>query len=611
MPLISDSLPRLMAAFVVAALCIAALVLGRELLIPLALAVILTFMLAPLAAWAVARGVPRGAAVGLIMLALVSTAAVAATVLSTQLLSVTTTIAASKDNIAAKIRALGGLAGAGTGDSALGRAAASIEAIEQTITTELGTSRAKGAPAVVVAKEADAERRFPSDTVKALLLPAGMTLLTILYAGFLLMQHHDLRDRIVRVLGTDNLSDTAAAMSEAGERLSTLFNSLTLLNAAFGVVVGIALWIIGVPNPALWGVVATIMRFIPFIGSFLAAAPPILLAAAVDPGWGMVTATMLLFVIGEPLMGHVVEPLVLGRSIGLSPFAMVGAASFWTLLWGPVGLLLAAPLTMVLVVFGQYVRGLEAASVLLGDQPALTPGQQLYHRLLSRDGGAAVEQIDLALAQASPEKVLDDVAFAALRQAADDERRDRLEPEQRDQLAASWSLVTEAMADAAVPAETDGDVREPLPVVLIPARGSLDVLAASISARVLARRAPVDTTVVTSASGLLAVVSASQDERAGPPAAAVLVTVGTTSAAHLKLLVERMARDMPGTRPILFLCGGEAATRSGRALELPAGAVVCRTTTDLVHAMRLEQPRPGTPAAVEGDEPREGLVTAA
>lgn len=611
MPLISDSLPRLMAGFVVAALCIAALVLGRELLIPLALAVILTFMLAPLAAWAVARGVPRGAAVGLIMLALVSTAAVAATVLSTQLLSVTTTIAASKDNIAAKIRALGGLAGAGTGDSALGRAAASIEAIEQTITSELGTSRAKGAPAVVVAKEADAERRFPSDTLKALLLPAGMTLLTILYAGFLLMQHHDLRDRIVRVLGTDNLSDTAAAMSEAGERLSTLFNSLTLLNAAFGVVVGIALWIIGVPNPALWGVVAMIMRFIPFIGSFLAAAPPILLAAAVDPGWGMVTATILLFVIGEPLMGHVVEPLVLGRSIGLSPFAMVGAASFWTLLWGPVGLLLAAPLTMVLVVFGQYVRGLEAASVLLGDQPALTPGQQLYHRLLSRDGGAAVEQIDLALAEASPEKVLDDVAFAALRQAADDERRDRLEPEQRDQLAASWTLVTEALADASAPSEEADDIRERLPVVLIPARGSLDVLAAAISARVLARRAPVDTTAVTSASGLLAVASASQDARAGPPGAAVLVTVGTTSAAHLKLLVERMARDMPGTRPILFLCGGEVANRSGRALELPAGAVVCRTTTDLVHAMRLEQPRTSAPPAVEADEPRKGIDAAA
>lgn len=611
MPLISDSLPRLMAAFVVAALCVAVLVLGRELLIPLALAVILTFMLAPLAAWAVARGVPRGAAVGLIMLALVSTAAIAATVLSTQLLSVTTTIAANKDNIAAKVRALGGLAGAGTGDSALGRAAASIEAIEQTITSELGTSRSKGAPAVVVAKDVDADRRFPSDTLKALLLPAGMTLLTILYAGFLLMQHHDLRDRIVRVLGTDNLSDTAAAMSEAGEKLSTLFNSLTLLNAAFGIVVGIALWIIGVPNPALWGVVAMIMRFIPFIGSFLAAAPPILLAAAVDPGWGMVTATMLLFVIGEPLMGHVVEPLVLGRSIGLSPFAMVSAASFWTLLWGPVGLLLAAPLTMVLVVFGQYVRGLEAASVLLGDQPALTPGQQLYHRLLSRDGGAAVEQVDLALAEASPEKVLDDVAFAALRQAADDERRDRLEPEQRDQLAASWTLVTEALADASAQTEPADDVRERLPVVLIPARGSLDVLAAAISARVIAKRAPVDASVVTSSSGLLAVASASQDVRDAGAGAAVLVTVGTTSASHLKLLVERMARDMPGRRPILFLCGGEATTRSGRPLELPANAVVCRTTTDLVHAMRLEQPRTAVPTAVEPGVTDAGLVTAA
>lgn len=603
MPLISDSLPRLMAAFVVAALCVTALVLGRELLIPLALAVILTFMLAPLAAWAVARGIPRGAAVGVIMLVLVSSAAVAATVLSTQLLSVTTTIAANKDNIAGKIRALGGLAGAGTGDSALGRAAAAIEAIEQTITSELGAARTKGAPAVVVAKEAEPERRFPSETLKALLLPAGMTLLTILYAGFLLMQHHDLRDRIVRVLGTDNLSDTAAAMSEAGERLSTLFNSLTLLNAAFGLVVGIALWIIGVPNPALWGVVAMIMRFIPFIGSFLAAGPPILLAAAVDPGWGMVTATLALFVIGEPLMGHVVEPLVLGRSIGLSPFAMVSAASFWTLLWGPVGLLLAAPLTMVLVVFGQYVRGLEAASVLLGDQPALTPGQQLYHRLLSRDGGAAVEQVDLALSVVSPEKVLDDVAFAALRQAADDERRDRLDPEQREQLATSWALVTEALADASRDSHSHAEAAQRVAVVLFGARGSLDVLAASMTARVLAARAAVDANAVTTSSGLLAIACADQGADEEPPGAAVLVSVGMASAAHLKLLVERMARDLPKRRPILFLCGGEAATRPGRPLSLPAGAVVCRTTTDLVQAMRLEQPRPDARGDAGGGGP--------
>ena len=603
MPLISDSLPRLMAAFVVAALCVTALVLGRELLIPLALAVILTFMLAPLAAWAVARGIPRGAAVGVIMLVLVSSAAIAATVLSTQLLSVTTTIATNKDNIAGKIRALGGLAGAGTGDSALGRAAAAIEAIEQTITSELGTARTKGAPAVVVAKEAEPERRFPSETLKALLLPAGMTLLTILYAGFLLMQHHDLRDRIVRVLGTDNLSDTAAAMSEAGERLSTLFNSLTLLNAAFGLVVGIALWIIGVPNPALWGVVAMIMRFIPFIGSFLAAGPPILLAAAVDPGWGMVTATLALFVIGEPLMGHVVEPLVLGRSIGLSPFAMVSAASFWTLLWGPVGLLLAAPLTMVLVVFGQYVRGLEAASVLLGDQPALTPGQQLYHRLLSRDGGAAVEQVDLALSVVSPEKVLDDVAFAALRQAADDERRDRLDPEQREQLATSWALVTEALADASRDSHSHAEAAQRVAVVLFGARGSLDVLAASMTARVLAARAAVDANAVTTSSGLLAIACADQGADEEPPGAAVLVSVGMASAAHLKLLVERMARDLPKRRPILFLCGGEAATRPGRPLSLPAGAVVCRTTTDLVQAMRLEQPRPDARGDAGGGGP--------
>src|SRR5262249_13362677 len=159
----------------------------------------------------------------------------------------------------------------------------------------------------------------------------------------------DFRDRIVRLLGTDNVTATTAALSDVGEGLSQLFLTQTALNAAFGVAIGVALALIGLPNAILWGVVAFLMRFVPFVGSLLAALPPIVLAAAVDPGWGMVLAPLALFLAGETLMGHIIEPLVLGPRAGLSPLAMVASAAFWTLVWGPIGLILAAPLTLCLV----------------------------------------------------------------------------------------------------------------------------------------------------------------------------------------------------------------------------------------------------------------------
>jgi len=251
---------------------------------------------------------------------------------------------------------------------------------------------------------------------------------------FILMQREDLRDRMIRLFGSSDLHRTTAAMDDAARRLSRFFLTQLALNASFGLVAGIGLWLIGVPSPALWGVFAALMRFVPYIGSFVAAAPPILLAAAVDPGWSMALMTLALFLIGEPMMGHVVEPVVYGQSTGLSPFAVVISAIFWTWIWGPVGLLIATPLTLCLVVLGRHVERLEFLDVLLGDRPALTPAENLYQRMLAGDPDEALDSAEVLLKERSLTSYYDEVALKGLQLAANDATRGVLTHRQLDQV---------------------------------------------------------------------------------------------------------------------------------------------------------------------------------
>jgi predicted PurR-regulated permease PerM len=272
------------------------------------------------------------------------------------------------------------------------------------------------------------------DLLLPLLEPLATTGIVFVVLVFILMQREDLRDRMIRLFGASDLHRTTAAMDDAARRLSRYFLTQLALNAAFGVVAAIGLWLIGVPSPVLWGVFAALMRFVPYIGSFVAALPPILLAAAVDPGWSMALMTLALFLIGEPLMGHVVEPIVYGQSTGLSPFAVVISAIFWTWLWGPVGLLIATPLTLCLVVLGRHVERLEFLDVLLGDRPALTPAENLYQRMLAGDPDEALESAELLLKERSLTSYYDEVALRGLQLAANDATRGVLTKLQLEQV---------------------------------------------------------------------------------------------------------------------------------------------------------------------------------
>ena len=236
-------------------------------------------------------------------------------------------------------------------------------------------------------------------------------------------------------------------MNDAAERLSKYFVSQVLINSAYGVFIALGLWLIGVPSPIVWGILAMLMRFVPYVGPFIAAALPLLLAAVVEPGWTTFLLTAALYLVSELTMGQVVEPLVFGHGTGVSPIAVILSTVFWTWLWGPLGLLLAMPLTVCLVVLGRHVEGLSFFEVLLGDKPALTPQQSFYQRVLTGDSAEATYQAELALKEEPLANYLDDVALKGLQLAERDFERGTLNEENLKRINSTVKEIMEDLAD--------------------------------------------------------------------------------------------------------------------------------------------------------------------
>ena len=308
-----------------------------------------------------------------------------------------------------------------------------------------------------------------ANLVRPLLSPLATSALAILFLLFLLLQREDIRDRFLRLAGTADLQRSTAALDDAAARLSRFFLTQTALNTGFGVIIGVGLWLIGVPNAVLWGILAGLMRFVPFIGSYIAAFFPILLAAAVDPGWTMVIWTAALFIIAEPIAGHVAEPLLYGQHTGLSPAAIVVSTLFWAVLWGPIGLLLATPLTVCLVVLGKHIEALQFVDVILGDEPALEPEESFYQRALAGDTTEAAEQAELQLKNLSLSSYYDAVPMKALMLAQSDAARGKLAREKQQQVRDTIDEVVEDLGEYGDEAPaTDGEevpASSPIPVV--------------------------------------------------------------------------------------------------------------------------------------------------
>lgn len=539
MPLLADSLRNLSASLIVMALVVAALVAGSAIFIPLAIAIVIAFILAPVVRWLTARGVPYAvAAIGALSAAILLLAALSFAV-STQLLSLTADLGGYKQNLIEKVRTIADM---GRSDGAIKRAVTVIESIGADIERELGRGISNGQ--VVVAQQ----QGTPSDLlsgVTSVLEPLAQTGITILFAVLLLLQHHDIRDRLIKIAGTERLSGTAAAISDAGGKLSELFLALALMNGGYGVIIGAGLWLIGVPNPLLWGILAAVLRFIPFAGPLLAAIPPIVLAAAVDPGWTTMILALALIVIAELVFNNYVEPVFLGAKAGITSFGMVIAASFWTVVWGPIGLLLSAPLTTTLVVFGRHVRGLEFISVLFGDQPALDPAQELYHRLLAGDPVAAAATLDDEGADLSAVEVSDRLVLPALRLAAIDHRGQRVDAEQAESLSETMRQTSDLHFDAPDDEAKQADGTAPPTVCVVPGRGIVDRAAAEHIAQLISRQTPCRAVAATRSTGLTAIADLKAMDDYADLDTIVIATVGGIDDKQLRLIARRAARDFP------------------------------------------------------------------
>lgn len=570
MPLLADSLRQLSASLIIMAIVIAALVLGRELFIPLAVAIVIAFILAPVVRWLTARHVPQPvAAVGAIAMAIVLIVGMSFA-FSAQLLSLTAELDGYKQNLVAKVRTV---AEFGRSDGMLKRAVTSVETLGSEIERELGRGAAATASnPVVVAQQPQGTPAEILSGVSTVLGPLAQLGITILFAVLLLLQHHDLRDRLVKIAGTDRMSGTAAAISDAGSKLSELFLALAAMNAGYGFVIGLALWLIGVPNALLWGLLSMVLRFVPFAGPVLAAIPPIVLAAAVDPGWGTMIAAIAVFGIGELIFNNVVEPFVLGRKAGITAFGMVTAAAFWTVVWGPIGLLLSAPLTTTIVVFGHHIRGLEFISVLFGDEPALDPSQELYHRLLAEDPVAAASTIADEGDELSLVEISDRLVLPALQLAAYDHRHQRIDSEQADGLRETMREAADLSFEA--PEEVDTGVvsrasQRPT-VCVIAARGTVDHTAAEHVAFLISRQTPCRAVVATKSSGLTAISDLRAMKEYENVDTIIIATVGGVDAQHLRLIARRAVRDFPEANHFVLSLDdtGDGTRENGRKMEL-------------------------------------------
>ncbi|MEH3144579.1 MAG: AI-2E family transporter [Methylobacterium frigidaeris] len=596
---------NLAAPLVICALVVAGLYFGRDILIPIAIAVLLSFVLSPFIGLLRKLRLGRLPAVGLAVLTTISVVALLAGIIGMQLADLSSGLPRYQRTVEQKVENLK--------QGPLGDAAGYLRSIGRRIQT--ATSEPKEDPAadrptepaqgekpllVEVQQRAMTPLELVERVLAPVLSPLATTGIVFVVLIFILVQREDLRDRMIRLVGSRDLHRTTVAMDDAARRLGRFFLVQLGLNAGFGLVIGIGLWLIGVPNPILWGIFAALMRFVPYVGAFLSALLPLALAAAVDPSWNMVLATALLFIVIEPVVGHFIEPLVYGHSTGLSPFAVLVAALVWTWLWGPVGLLLATPLTVCLVVLGRHVEPLEFLDVLFGDRPALTPVENFYQRMLADDPDEAHELAEAILAECSLSSYYDEVAIKGLQLAAADARRGVLTDGQLERIRSAIAGLVHDLSDrpdvtpdaaptlagrllrrpseevpcAAEPAVPDAPPPEALPdawkregaVLCVAGRGPLDEAASLMLAQILGKHG-----IGTRLVPFEAVSRARIDDLDAGEARMICIScleiVGTP--AHLRYLVQRLRRRLPEARMLIGLWSSDdAAIRDSAAHEV-------------------------------------------
>jgi predicted PurR-regulated permease PerM len=431
--------PASRAAQVVAAGCVLAMLyFGRQLLAPLALAGVLSLVIAPLKRKLARLGLGHTAGALVSVLLLGACIAWLAAVLSSQLVAMAADLPQYKEAVRTKLEKVRDLT------------VGPLERIETEFSGIVPRSALPPAkkPAGRAGKSAADVQPVPdqnvaphptaTDTVTRIAFslwgPLGQAGIVLVLLVFILLEHEGLRDRMIRLAGEAEAGRTMQAVEDAAQGVSRFFLSQLVVNVTFGLVLALTLWLAGIPHAALWGALAGLARFVPYVGALGAGVALAAFAAAIDPGWSLMFWSLGLFLVMELLVAHLVEPQVYGHSTGLAPLGVIVSALFWGVLWGPIGLLLSTPMTLCLVVAGRHVRVLEPISILLGDPPGLTAGLRLYQRALSGETREIVSAAQAYLRRSNFARYCDQVLLPGLRLAATDFRAARIGGDQQERV---------------------------------------------------------------------------------------------------------------------------------------------------------------------------------
>jgi predicted PurR-regulated permease PerM len=580
------------------ALVVAVLYVAQAVLMPFALAVLFTFFLAPIVVFLQRLGLGRVLAVIVVTLLMLGGIAGIAYVVGTQVASLGHELPQYRSNIRQKIADVRWFGR----DTSLQKVQETVKGAVDDVNKTEGRKAAPAPATRVIVQEPPQDQMWRNlAALGEWMQPIGIAALVLVLVPFMLLERQEMRNRIVRLIGYSKLAITTKALDEAGERVSRYLLMQTIINTTFGGAVAIGLLVIGVPYALLFGFLAAVLRFIPYVGPWVAALFPILLSLAVFPGWTKPVIVIALFVVLELFSNMVMETLLYANSAGVSEVALLVAVAFWTWLWGPIGLMLATPLTVCLVVFAKYVPDLRFITVLMTAEEPLPPGAAYYQRLLAEDDDEAAEIVEEYVKTHPVDSVYDALLVPALTLAKRDRARGHLSADEERIVVRATRDILERLDDAILTAAARRDAETAavspsapgLRVFACPARDEADEVAL-LMFRALCEVTGAEVRVASSAMLSSEVVAVVREQ---PPDVVLVGGLAPGGLAQTRYLCKRLRAAFPDL-PILVgrFCVDEDADQL-RTLLQGAGATDVGLTLADTRRLALQHARSRAPVS--------------
>jgi predicted PurR-regulated permease PerM len=589
----APTLPRALTPFVTVAtivLIVSILSRAQVVLVPIAFALVLSFVLTPPVRWLQRLRLPRSLAIALVMLIALGAIGGGGYTLAGQLADLSTQITRYTESMRRKLSAL-----RRRGDGAIGNLEKTVDKVSEVL--EDRADDVKRAEPVRVVPEGLSPIERIEATVEPILEPLISALIVLVLCAFILGRREDLRNRLIRLVGPNNVTLTTRTIDEATHRISRYLLDQTMINVGFGAVVAGGLFMIGVPYAALWGGLAAVLRFVPYVGATASMLMPAALAFAVFPGWRETLLTVGLFLGLDILTAYFIEPMFIGHRTGVASIALLVSTIFWTWLWGGVGLVLATPITVSLAVLGRHVPQLQFLDVLLGDQQVLDTEITYYQRLLARDDDEASVIAERKRVELGPVAAMEQVVLPALLLAARDHRRGEIADEDIEYITTASGEVIDALALAAddaadAPAPTPAAARR---IAGVPGGGPSDALLLRMLSSVVA---PTLGPIEIAPGGRRAEETATE-VAAGGADLVCIAGFASAGAVHARRLCRRLREAAPRL-PIIVLRPGDSPDDASEGLR-EAGADAVTSTLAETAAVMAQHLAPAP--ARKGDGP--------